>query len=154
VTAVDPLGREAAFVVFAQSAGAEIDVDALDDRARRFFRARIGLADDRPSAFLSLVVAPDDEPPGIRRLFARPRSDAELALAEAADVQMTGLSLLARRCNAVWLVERVGDPDALALRLAVVLASVMLGPILDARGPELFGVKTGRAKLEEIRPDR
>ena len=55
---------------------------------------------------------------------------------------------MARRCQTVWLVARTDDADPLALRLAAILASVVLGPILDARGPELFGVKTARAKLE------
>ncbi len=100
------------------------------------------------------MIAPDGETPGIRRLFARPRDAVDLALAEAADKGRSGLALLARRCGFVWLVERVAEPDALALRMAVVLASVMLGPILDVRVPELFGVKTGRAKLEGITRDR
>ena len=49
---------------------------------------------------------------------------------------------------------RIADPDALALRLAAILASVLLGPILDARVPELFGVKTARAKLDALRTER
>ena len=61
----------------------------------------------------------------------------------------TGLALLARRCQAVWIVERAdGEPDRLALLLSAILASVLLGPILDPARGELFGVKTARAKLE------
>ena len=150
----DPFSRESAFVVFAQSAGSDIDVDALNAQAARFFSTRIGLAETHTSPPVALVVAPDGEAPGIRRVLARPRDAEDLALAEAADAAMTGLALLARRCSSVWLVERTSEPDGLALRLAVVLASVMLGPVLDARGPELFGVKTGRAKLDAVRRDR
>jgi hypothetical protein len=154
VTAGDALSRESAFVVFAQSPGANIEVDAWDAQAARFFATRIGLAESRASSPTSLVIAPDGEVPGIRRLFARPRDAVDLALAEAADTEKSGLSLLARRCGFVWLVERATESDALALRMAIVLASVMLGPILDVRAPELFGVKTGRAKLEGIKRDR
>jgi hypothetical protein len=154
VTAGDTSSRESAFLVFAQSADANIDVDGWNAQAVRFFATRIGLAEDRASTPVALVIAPDGEAPGVRRVRARLRDADDLALAETADAAGTGLALLARRCGGVWLVERATEPDRLALRLAIVLASVMLGPILDARGPELFGVKTGRAKLEAIRPDR
>ncbi|MGO9833091.1 MAG: hypothetical protein ACLP1X_02645 [Polyangiaceae bacterium] len=150
----DPFSRGSAFVVFAQSAGTSIDVDAWNAHASRFFATRIGLAEDRASPPVALVVAPDGEVPGIRRVLTRPRDAEDLALAEAADARMTGLALLARRCSSVWLVERAAEPDGLALRLAIVLSSVMLGPVLDARVPELFGVKTGRAKLDAVRPGR
>jgi hypothetical protein len=50
----------------------------------------------------------------------------------------------------VWLVSRADQADPLALRLAAILASVFLGPILDVRVPEIFGVKTARAKLEAL----
>lgn len=146
--------RESGFLVFAQSADEAIDVEALNAHAVRFFATRIGVAEDRASALVSLVVTPEAEEPGVRRLSSRPRDAGDLALAEAADAGVTGLSLLARRCKSVWLVERAAEPDGLALRLAIVLASVMLGPVLDARGPELFGVKTGRAKLAQITQDR
>jgi hypothetical protein len=33
----------------------------------------------------------------------------------------------------------------------MILASVHLGPIVDPEGPELFGVKTARAKLDAAR---
>jgi hypothetical protein len=36
----------------------------------------------------------------------------------------------------------------LALRLAAILASVVLGPILDPETSEIFGVKTARLKIE------
>jgi len=154
VTTGEPLSRESAFVVFAQSTGTTVDVDAWNAQAARFFGARIGLAETSTSPPTALVVAPDGESPGVRRVYSRPRHADDLALAEAADATQTGLALLARRCTSVWLVERVEEPDRLALRLAIVMASVMLGPILDARAPELFGVKTGRAKLDGVRPDR
>jgi hypothetical protein len=48
----------------------------------------------------------------------------------------------------IWLIARESDTDGLALRLATILASVLLGPILDARVPELLGVKSARARLE------
>lgn len=152
--------RKKAFVVFAQREDASVDIDAWNAHAMRFFATRIGLTTDPPRAAagaasplaleVTFVVAPQGEPPGMRSAFARPREPGDYALAEAADARAgdTGLALLARRCGMVWLVVRAGEPDPLALRLAAILASVLLGPILDESAGELFGVKTARAKLD------
>jgi hypothetical protein len=51
----------------------------------------------------------------------------------------------------VWLVTRETVDDRIALRLAMILASVHLGPIVDPLGPDIFGVKTARGKLDSPR---
>jgi hypothetical protein len=155
--------REAAFVVFAQRADARVELDAWSAHAERFFATRIGLAEDKRYSpgvaaprvdSASFVIAPQGGPPGVRRAFARPRDDEDLALADAADTRAggTGLALLARRCPTVWLVAREGNADGLALRLAAILASVLLGPILDTRSGELYGAKTAREKIKSSSP--
>jgi hypothetical protein len=153
--------RESAYLVFAQRADARIDIAAWSAQAERFFSTRLGLAEEKRYAAgqaaprsdeARVVVAPAGEAPGIRSTCARPSEADDLALAVSADERIgpggTGLALVARRCQTVWLVSRTVDADLLALRLAAILASIMLGPILDVRVPELFGVKTARAKLE------
>jgi hypothetical protein len=153
--------HETALVVFAQRSDARIDIDSWNAHAERFFRTRIGLAEDMRDApgdpaprstAARLVVAPAAETPGIRAVAARPREADDLSIAAEVDAHAgaTGLALLARRCETVWLVSREGDSDALALRLAAILASIFLGPILDASASELFGVKTARAKLDAM----
>jgi hypothetical protein len=150
----------AALLVFDQRDDARIEVDAWNAQAERFFATRIGLAEaTRPSPAprteeARFVVAPNDEPPGIRAVSAGPRQASDLALAQAAEAAAGGggLALLAARCPIVWRVAREHDDDPLALRLAAILASVLLGPIVDPKGPEIFGVKTARAKLESLRP--
>ncbi len=155
--------REAAFVVFAQRADARIDIAGWSAHAERFFSTRLGLAEDRtvrsgarrtPARRGALRHRPGGGGAGIRSASARPRVDDDLALAVDADGRIgpggTGLALVARRCQTVWLVVRETDADPLALRLAAILASVLLGPILDVRVPELFGVKTARAKLDAL----
>jgi hypothetical protein len=134
------------YVVFSQSPEARLDIHAWNAHAARFFATRLGLTEgDR------LVVAP---PGGMslsastRTLVGRPREAADLMAAQAADPSCSGLSLLARRCPVVWLVVRESDDDALALWLASILSSALLGPVLDTRGPELFGAKTAREKAE------
>jgi hypothetical protein len=159
----DRRAREGAFLVFAQRADARIDIGGWSAQAERFFSTRLGLAEDKrysagqaaPSADEArFVIAPQGESPGIRSAHGRPRDTEDLALATSADERAgiggTGLALVARRCQTVWLVSRELDADPLALRLAAIFASVLLGPILDVRVPELFGVKTARAKLEAL----
>jgi hypothetical protein len=149
---MSPPAREHAYLVFSQSGG-RADIDAWNQHATRFFATRLGFASASPDD-LSFVVAPDGMVPGVRAAHARPTEPEDLALAEAAEVKAAaeggrggGLALLARRCGSVWLVERQDSADVLALRLAAILASVLLGPILDAGVPEVFGVKTAREKI-------
>jgi hypothetical protein len=157
---IPPPNRDACYLVFAQRSDARVDIDAWNDHAARFFATRVGLTEDpkqdltggAPITAVGLVLAPEGAPPGIRSLFVRPREAEDLALAEEADAKAgsAGLALLARRCESIWLVVRDAERDPLALLGAAILASLMLGPILDARGPELFGVKTARAKLDAM----
>jgi hypothetical protein len=148
---------ERAYRVFAQRADARVDIDAWNAHAVRFFATRIGLTTDRryPDAAapvldeVTFVVAPEGAESGLRTARARPRQSEDLALADLAEPRArgAGLSALARRCGMVWLVAREGDGDRLALRLAAILASVLLGPVLDPAGPDIFGVKTARERL-------
>jgi len=140
-----------AYVVFSLSPEARVDVAAWGAHAVRFFATRLTLAGDADAAEIAIAIAPPGPAaPGVRRIAWRARRHEDLAAAEESEARAGGggLASLARRCQTVWLVERADDDDVLALRLAAILASVHLGPVLDVRGPELFGVKTARAKLE------
>lgn len=149
------------YLVFAQQGDARIEIDAWNAHATRFFATRIGLTQEQPhppdahsrtTDAVVFVVAPDGEPAGIRSTLARPCEPHDYLLAEAADARAghTGLALLSRRCPTIWVVARESPSDRLALRLAAILASVLLGPIYDPVAGELFGVKTARAKLGEL----
>jgi hypothetical protein len=143
------------YVVFSSSPDARVDVVAWDAHALRFFRTRLGLLGDVEAPELRVHVTPPRGDAGERALSSRERSAEDLALAEVAEQRAGGggLVLVARRCPRVWLVERHGEEDPLALRLAMALASLHLGPVLDARGPDLFGVKTAREKLGRLEGD-
>ncbi len=147
------------FTVFAQRSDARFDVVEWDQRARRFFDARVGLAtpksDDAPSTDEGgVVIAHGDAPGTIRNVVARPRTARDLEEAEAADARAgsPGLGLLARRCGYVFCVEATSDDDRDALLLAAILASVMLGPILTPARDRLIGVKTARSLLDAAPP--
>jgi hypothetical protein len=144
-----PPALEGSYLVFAQAKEARADIDGWDAHAHRFFGTHVGLAGGEAPAW-RLVIAPTSEAPAIRFVFARPREAGDLAWADAADPRGSGMALLARRCPMVWLVSRDGiaSDDRPSLRLAAILASVFLGPILDVRVPELLGVKSARARLD------
>jgi hypothetical protein len=143
------------FRVFAQQEAPYLDVAALAVQARRFFEASVevtgGEPAERPYAIATrLSVVADAGGGGTRRSFARMCDAQDWAAAEQTEASAgyTGLSLLARRCASLWIVEAEAPDDAVALRISAVLASLFLGPILSPGGAELFGVHTARARLE------
>ena len=150
------LERGGGYLVFAQRPSATAEIDAWDAQAARFFAARVGLAEsprgDSNALELKLVVAPERGSPGVVALLGRRREAEDLAAADAAEALAGGggLAQLARRCETVWWVDSPNEPDAAALLLAAILASTMLGPILETRTRDLFGVKTARAKLAAL----
>ena len=161
--ALSPPSRDGALTVFAQRTDATLEALVWEQHASRFFSARVGLAVDKRAAFddppaldaARVVVAPNGAAPGTRFCFARPRTDDDLHAAEVADARAgsPGLGLLARRCGYVWLVATEvegADDDALALLLAAIIASVVLGPILTPSGKALMGPKSARLALERL----
>lgn len=156
--ALAPPDRSAAYTVFAQRDGAVLDLPAIRSHASRFFGAKLGLTVDKrygataPEVDAARVVLACDDgtASGTRLCFGRPATpDDHAAAATAEQAQGTsGMSLLARRCRTVWLVTRETDDDRVALTIAAIFASTLLGPILSPAGDELFGVRTARLKLE------
>lgn len=148
---------EPAYLVFAQRSDARCEIDAWRRNGERFFGTTVGLTVDKRYGGIypdvdaaRVVVAPGENVGGVRLCYARPATGADQDAAARADARAgyTGLADLARRCKTVWLVERQGEADRTALLLAAVVASVLLGPILDVGAAELFGVRTARVKLE------
>ncbi|HEY8086401.1 MAG TPA: hypothetical protein VIF09_01105 [Polyangiaceae bacterium] len=138
---------ERAYLVLATSVAGGVEVDELDAHARRFFRVELSRA---PGG--GVHVTADGGTEGARLVTTRAPTAADFALADEGEVRAGGggLALLARRCKTVFVVERQEEDDVPSLTLATVLASAHLGPIVDPRGPDLFGVKTARGKLEAL----
>ena len=152
-------------LVFAQQLDARIEIAAWNAQATRFFATRLGLAAAQAhapatpaprTATTSLVIAPDGCAPGIRSLSARPRDPRDLAQADEAEARAAPEAESLATPHAPPLPHgmardaRSQSRPPHALRLAAILASLLLGPILDPSGPEIFGVKTARAYLEAM----
>jgi hypothetical protein len=144
-------------MVFAQRADARIELATWRNQASQFFATELGLAEDvhteapfPPTAETRVMIATRDGTTGTRRCEARPRVATDLELARAAEAQTrtAGLALLAERCPTVWLVHTETSDDRIALRIAAILASTLLGPIVAPDGTAIFGVKTARQRLE------
>jgi hypothetical protein len=155
MVAVVQVDESRSYLVFAQGDAPYLDVAALAHQARRFFEATVeptppATADERYTVTTRLAVVADAGRGGARHCFARSAGPLDWAAAERAEARtgFAGLSLLARRCETLWVVEAEASNDAIALRIAAVLASLFLGPILAPGGDELFGVRTARIKLE------
>ncbi|MBX3228221.1 MAG: hypothetical protein KIT84_26650 [Labilithrix sp.] len=154
--ALAPPPLSAGYTVFAQPGTAALDVEALKARAARFFGAKLGLTVEKKYGFdmptadaARIVLAADDgTAAGTRLCYGRPVERSDLDAAERGDPNATGMFLLAQRCPTLWIVSREMDDDRVALTIAAVMASILLGPILSPGGDELFGVKTARLKLE------
>jgi hypothetical protein len=147
-----------AYTVFAQRGDAALDIASIQAHAARFFGAKLGLTVEKrydavpPAVDAARVVlaADDGMTSGTRLCFGRPADANDLATAQIAEraQETTGMSLLAQRCRTVWLVTCESDEDRVALTIAAILASSLLGPIVSPGGDELFGVRTARLKLE------
>lgn len=156
--ALPPPSLRAAFAVFAQRTDAALDLPALTAQASRFFSAKLGATVEKsygghaPRIDAARIVLHKAEPEisGTRLCFGRPATADDHARADAAEraQQTHGMALLARRCETVWLVVQEADDDRVALTIAAIFASSMLGPILSPSGDALFGVRTARMKLE------
>jgi hypothetical protein len=142
--------RLRSYVVFSQQPDAQMAIAEWDAHARRFFGASVRAG----AAPGSVVVTSKPRAPGERSVTWRLREAEDLVLSRTAESRHGGgLGALAERCAVVWVVERVAEPDPGALLLSAILASVLLGPILDARGPELLGVKSARQRIERMTSD-
>jgi hypothetical protein len=150
--------REHAFAIFAQAHDVRIDVEALKRQADRFFGVRLGSTVDKRygdvapevDAVRIVIATSDGNSSGTRLCYGRAVEQADVAAAEEAERHMGtyGLALLAQRCKTIWSVVPEAEDDRVALTLAAIFASHMLGPILSPGGTEIYGVRGARVKLE------
>lgn len=156
--ALPPPPRGRTYAIFSQRPDVMLDIEGIKRQATRFFGTKVGLTVDKrygdapplTDAARMVVKSDDESASGTRLLYGRAADAADVAAAEEAERQQgtTGMALLAQRCPTIWLVVPESDDDRVALTIAAIFASTMLGPILVPGGGEVFGVKTARSKLE------
>ncbi len=157
-------GLSESYAVFAQRPDARLDHAAIVHNALQFFSCRLGFTVDKkydappPEVdAVRVILSSDAGPSGTRLAFGRRVEPDDLAVAAEAEKQSLGygLALLAQRCPMIWLVTPESSEDRVALTIATIFASTMLGPILAPGGENIMGVRSARLLLEgQPRPYR
>ena len=153
----------ACYSVFAQRPDARLDHATITHQAAQFFAAKLGFTVDKKydeaeppevDAVRVILACDDGSASGTRLVFGR-RADPD-DLANAADAEKRsngyGLSLLAQRCPMIWLVMPESNEDRVALTIAAIFASTLLGPIVTPGALKIMGVRSARLELEKQGP--
>jgi len=145
--------------VFSQQPDLVAALPKLLAHARRFFAIELDVlsasASERPDpadAVVSVQLESARYPGrGRFRIESRRTTNADRQAAADAEVRgkAGGMSLLAARCPALWIITPVGDVSGSAeLQLSALLASVALGPVLPRDGSTLYGVRGAMERAE------
>jgi hypothetical protein len=138
------------YVVFSQSSDLCWPLVALLGNARRFFDLSVDVLEERDA---TLRVAVDRAGTHAHyRLTIEPSTPELQARARSAEIagRAAGMATLAARCPTVWRIEpEAAAPDALTLKLAGLLASVALGPVLPPDDSTLFGVRGANERAQK-----
>jgi hypothetical protein len=169
--ALEPLPVAEAYSLLAPDASSRIDAARWAHQAQRFFELTLSIHPDkqypgggqpRADAFevriarapaTSSAAGPAPSPTSTVRVITLPIDHAPAvppAAARAAEaIGGAGFDVLVARAKRVWQVHRVpldGDDPRASLRVAAVIASLLLAPLLTPSG-EIFGVKGARERL-------
>ncbi len=149
-------------LVFGQDPRTDLPLSDLRARAERFFSTKVGLREPETQAAKGVVSATlvvREELRGkeafssVVTLRMRPSQSEDRAhLRASREASENGLAALGERCATVFeLDEGEGEGDSRgSLLLAAILASAVLGPIVQLSSREVFGVKTAREKLDRL----
>jgi hypothetical protein len=138
------------YVVFSQSNEQRWPLVALLQNARRFFDISVDVLEEHDGV-LRVAVGRN----GAHAHFRLTIEAASPALYERARTAETagraaGMATLAARCPTIWRIEPEGEaPAALTLKLAGLLASVALGPVLPPDDSTLFGVRGAQERAQK-----
>lgn len=138
------------YVVFSQSSDLRWPLVALLGNARRFFDLSVDVLEERDATVRIAVDRGGAH--GHFRLSIEPATPELLARARAAETagRAAGMATLAERCPTIWRIEPEGvASEALTLKLAALLASVALGPVLPPDDSTLFGVRGANERAQK-----
>lgn len=144
------------YLVFGQESPFPFELGTLRAYASRFLDAKVGFSMEkkgppRTNDLASILVHHARFHATVTVLCRATTSD-DRALAERAETLAGGggLAALAARCPRIFEVHGGAnvDDDRASLLVACLLAGTSLGPVVTPDGTSLFGVKSGRARLE------
>jgi hypothetical protein len=165
---VDVLPANAAYSLFSAETTARIDIAQLAHKARTFFATALEIdpakayPDGRTPDSDALYV--DIKPLGktsvaptrvyvVTFLLEREPAFRKVGDAAAAAIGGAGMDVLVARAKRIWQVaqdRQQGDDIHAPLRVAAILAAVLLAPIVPPAGQTIYGVKGARERLERL----
>jgi hypothetical protein len=146
------------YLVFGQESPFPFELGTLRAYASRFLDAKVGFSKEKKgpprSNDLALVLVHHAHFNTTVPVLCRASTPGDLALAECAEALAGGggLAALAARCPRIFEVHGGADvaEERASLLVACLLAGTSLGPVVTPAGTSLFGVKSGRARLEAM----
>lgn len=147
---------EHGYLVFGQESPFPFELGTMRAYASRFLDAKVGFSAEkkgppRPND-LAFVLVHHARFNATVVVVSRPATAGDRALAERAESLAGGggLASLAARCPRVFEVHggASADDDRASLLVACLLAGTSLGPVITPEGTSIFGVKSGRLRLE------
>jgi hypothetical protein len=147
---------EHGYLVFGQESPFPFELGTLRAYASRFLEAKVGFSVEKKGPprvnDLALVLVHHARFDATVTVVCRAAIREDLELAERAEALAGGggLASLAARCPRVFEVHggASGAEERASLLVACLLAGTSLGPVLTPDGASIFGVKSGRARLE------
>ena len=169
---IDVMPISSAYTLFSADPSARIDVAQLAHKARTFFATALEIDPVKayPDARVPEADAVHIEIKPLGKSSASPtrvfvvtwpltREPSFRALGDAAAQAIggAGMDALVARTKRIWQVSAespIGSDTLAPLRVAAILAAVLLAPIVPPEGNTIYGVKGARERLERAEQGR
>jgi hypothetical protein len=165
---VDVLPVDSAYTLFSAEFSSRFDIAVLAQKARTFFATALEIdpvkaypddkTPDADAGFIEIKpLGKRDAPP--TRVFVvtwplqRDPSIRAIGEAGANAIGGAGMDVLVARAKRIWQVSTdvaQADDRHAPLRIAAILASALLAPIVPPEGNTIYGVKGARERLERL----
>ncbi len=165
---INPLVPSSAYTLFSAEGSARIDIAPLAHKARTFFATSLEIDPAKaypegrtpPADAMFVEVQPFGKPDVLpTRVFVVTWSlddcpaFRDVGDAAARAIGGAGMDVLVARAKRIWQVSKQpehGSDAHASLRVAAILASVLLAPIVPPEGRTIYGVKGARERLEKL----
>jgi hypothetical protein len=163
---VDALPVDAAYTLFSADLSGRFDIAMLAQKARTFFATAVeidpvkaypnGETPDSDAVFIDIAPLGKRTAPASRVYVVTWPLEKEPQIRSVGDAAANaiggaGMDILVHRAKRIWQVSKEvtrGEDRYAPLRIAAILASVLLAPIVPPEGNTIYGVKGARERLE------